>query len=186
MLLASLVGCAGVQRPARSWDEFPLQLALSSELSNCQVETMHAAAERLEQIIGRDLFELRMVPVGHLAVNGLPAYRVVGVSPGRLSSPMALDDTTVHFDEADGRMHSADIRVGQCSLRAYLHELAHALGLDHVEARGLLMREEHDESAMELPPAAIQAVLIGTVTRKALTQPMPRRVEIMATKKSDR
>jgi hypothetical protein len=178
VLAASLLasGCAGYLRPPaappRSWDELPVGLAISSELDRCQIDTVLAAVALLESRVGRGrLFEVRVVGPDHLAVNGLPGWHTVGVSAGPLGDPETLDEAHIHIDPSDGRIHSVDVRLGPCSLRAYAHELGHALGLDHASLEGNLMGREHDPGAMELTDAQVEAVLVGTVTRLALKPP---------------
>lgn len=177
----ALAGCAHAAPIQRNWDHMPLDLVLSGALSNCQVDTMHSAVEWMEARLQRDVFTIRMVPADHPLANGILRYGVVAVTNDPLSKPENMDETYLVSD-LDGRMFSAEIRVGACDLRSYCHELAHALGLDDLAEPDNLMSDGRYQS-MELTHAQVEAILIGTVTRLAITKPIPRESSVQATVK---
>lgn len=184
LALALLPACATIPPAPIGWDHLPLQVLASSELSQCQSATLHEALAWWESQLNRDLFEeIRMVDSSHAAVNGLPREGVIGVSASPLGTPETLAESTIFYAPDDGRLHSVDLRIAACDARQVRHELGHALSLPHSLETDNIMLEHHDESAMTITPAQVQAVLIGTYTRLAITKPRAGSSRVLGTVK---
>lgn len=170
---AILTACAHQPPPPpKSWDSLPVRLALSADLSDCQIQAAHLAVAQLEAWAGRDLFTLELVPADSLDALGQPRRYTVAVTPDATTSPDSRADTDV-FADADGRIHSAVVHLGShCSVWVTAHEAGHSLGLVDVFDPDNQMHFEYAPYATAtLTDEQRTAVLIGTVTRIARKEP---------------
>jgi len=170
-LLLFVLGCADcnpeetrISAPrVYTWEEWPLRMELSANLTPCQNAGIRAGITYWESLAKRKLIVVREVPENTLSVSGIVPKGVIGVVRAPMFKPETIDQVewTPLLKEGKnvGLLHSAEMRVQGCSLRAFAHEVGHVLGLEHAQGPRLLMTEAHDPDAWEITDAELMAVV---------------------------
>lgn len=136
----------------KRWQKWPLDVALSERLSPCQLAGMRASATYWTSLLRRDVAVLRTVPSNDVALEHATRHPfTVAVIPGMMDRPDILDQVELFELKArPGWLHSAEVRVQGCSMRAFAHEFGHVLGLGHALGYHALMRIIHTPDAWDV------------------------------------
>ena len=170
-LLCLVLGCGDCSTEEKrisaphvySWPEWPVRMQLSDNLTPCQNAGIRAGVEYWESLANRKLIVISEVPSDSLSVNGLTPAGVVGVLQAPMYQPNTIDQVEwiplLKEGKPTGMLHSAEMRVQGCSLRAFAHEVGHVLGLEHAQGPRLLMTEAHDPDAWEVTDSELMAIV---------------------------
>jgi len=167
LLLCFLVSCNACQtedvpaKQERIWLEYPIQMHLAPNLTECQRAGVFAGITYWETLLGQHLIVVSTVSSNDLSVNGIIPQGVAAVIDVATNRPDILDQVEwVAIKGKDTKyLHSAEMRVQGCSLRAFAHEIGHVLGLGHAQGADLLMTQEHYPDAWKVLDTELDAVL---------------------------
>lgn len=145
------------------WGSYPVRMDMSEDLSLCQRAGVFAGVEYWERLTGRNLIDPVVVPRNTPSVVGVPTKGVITVTNEPMYRPGVLDQVEwIQLKSSDVNspyLHSAEMRIQGCSLRAFTHEVGHALGLGHAQGSSMLMTKKHLPDAWNVTQQEIDAVL---------------------------
>lgn len=145
-----------------TWGAFPVSVVLSDELAPCQRAGVRAALAWWEGRTQARLWYVSEAPQSDAKFAGLIPGEMVTVQAGALSRPNALDDATVWFAKGDHtRLHSVDVRITGCEVRAFVHEFGHALGFGDMDDEGELMTRVLTKGSYRVTDEALNKLVFG-------------------------
>lgn len=159
--------CSGEeQTPAPhlyTWPQWPVRLELADNLTPCQRAGIIAGIAYWEALLHKKLIDAFDVSSTAPSIIGIPTYGVVGVLQAPGLKPNTLDQVEwIQLRNTDNKsklLHSAEMRVSGCAVRAYAHEIGHVLGLGHAHGENLLMTEVHNPDGWLVLPAELASIL---------------------------
>jgi len=168
-LAIELVACSeSAERPAvdppvlGTWQALPIAVVVSEGLEPCQRAGIRAALAWWEGRMQTRLWYVSEAAQSDAKFAGLIPGETVTVQAGGLSRPNALDDATVWFSKSDpSRLHSVDVRITGCEVRAFTHELGHALGFGDLDASGELMTRALPDGSYRVTDQALSKLVFG-------------------------
>lgn len=146
-----------------AWPALPVYMDLSPKLTPCQRAGVLAGVSYWENLTHKKFIQARDVSTDSLSINGIVPKGVIAVINDPMSSPSTLDQVEwLPLKAVTGKsryLHSAEMRVQGCSLRAFAHEVGHALGMGHAEGASLLMTRVHHPDSWVITDIELQAVI---------------------------
>lgn len=154
-------------------DILPINVIYHPDLSLQWQATFVGAATRFAQAIGRDVFKPIATPPGYNFNNPPPlGAGLVVIWPKEPAEAMQSVANTVHrYNLTTGEIHAATITVPsvlQTRMPVMIHELGHALGLDHDEQPNSIMYPtiSHRPSQLSSSDTSLLKKIYGTTYKK--------------------
>lgn len=159
MVCLAVAGCETDQRKdaplLKRWlrTSAPIGMYLSENLTPCQNAGFRAAETYWESLLGDNIIGYtEVVAENHVTMSyGTRKQNVIAVRAGHMDRPDILDQAELFSMKQDESvLHSVEVIAQGCSLRAFAHEMGHALGLGHAEGKTALMNPEYLMDAWEV------------------------------------